>query len=59
MKRSGEVKGVGDYPGSNGEEGEGDDRTCSITGEVICFISVRPLIGQQAETHKPQECPYT
>lgn len=45
------------YPCHKREEGEDNDGLSCINRDALSVSGVRPLISQEAKTHKPQECP--
>lgn len=48
------------YPSEDGEEGEGDGcpgSVASLLQGIVLFLADLPLVGQEAETHKPHEGP--
>lgn len=50
------------YPGEDGEEGEGYGSSGSIRSLIqwqLIWGGALPLVGQEAETNKPQKCPET
>lgn len=50
------------YPGEDGEEGEGNGSSGSIRSLIqgqLIWGGALPLVGQEAETNKPQKCPET
>lgn len=50
----------GTNPGEDGEEGEGDggaSGVCALLQRVVLRFCHLPLIGHEAEAHKPDEGP--